>query len=347
MTEQMVLGVEAFDCGIQKSLIYAGTEPIQYLDGTKVFFHFKTLIKDDGTLLDDSKVYDEKKPMELVIGKKFKLEVWERAIKTMWLNEVARFTVIKDLLYDYPIAAKQLRDYYKRSNSKLFEEKQSQNHHHDHNHQHQSHHCCGFNLIEHGVGYSDLDKLLKSPCDLEFIFQIVRVELPGEYKKDSWLLNDKEQTDMIPILKQEGNELFKEKNYEQAARKYEEALNYLEQLMLKEKPKDVDWLKLNQQKLPILLNYSMCKYNLADYYSCIEHTNTILEYEPENVKALFRRAKANVAVWNLNEARQDLKKCSQIDSSVQSEVDNLLNYINRVESKKQKEERELFKGRLF
>ncbi len=34
--EQMVLGTEAFDCGIQKRLIYAGKHPVNYVDGTKV-----------------------------------------------------------------------------------------------------------------------------------------------------------------------------------------------------------------------------------------------------------------------------------------------------------------------
>ena len=34
---RMVLGTEAFNCGIQKSLIHAGKNPINYVDGTKVF----------------------------------------------------------------------------------------------------------------------------------------------------------------------------------------------------------------------------------------------------------------------------------------------------------------------
>ena len=48
-------------------------------------------------MLDDSKKMNEKKPMELIVGKKFKLEIWERALTTMWLNEVARFQVVKEV----------------------------------------------------------------------------------------------------------------------------------------------------------------------------------------------------------------------------------------------------------
>lgn len=35
------------------------------------------------------------KPMELVLGKKFKMEVWETIVKLMSINEVATFTVTK------------------------------------------------------------------------------------------------------------------------------------------------------------------------------------------------------------------------------------------------------------
>ena len=100
--EKMVLGPEAFDCGIQKRLVHAGKEPIEYADGTKVYFHYKTIISENGTVIDDSKQLNPNKPMELIIGKKFKLEIWERAIKTMWLNEVAKFTVVKEVkIYSY------------------------------------------------------------------------------------------------------------------------------------------------------------------------------------------------------------------------------------------------------
>ena len=77
---------------IQKKLLHAGVGPsdIDIPDGTKLKFHFVTK-KIDGTILDDSRKWD--KPMELLIGKKFKLEAWEMCLKTMRLQEVASFVV--------------------------------------------------------------------------------------------------------------------------------------------------------------------------------------------------------------------------------------------------------------
>jgi len=37
------------------------------------------------------------KPMELVLGKKFKLEVWEAIIQTMSISEVSTFAVDKSV----------------------------------------------------------------------------------------------------------------------------------------------------------------------------------------------------------------------------------------------------------
>ena len=57
----------------------------------QAIFHYRTMKTDDErTVLDDSRHSD--KPMELIFGKKFKLEVWEKLLKTMKVKEVAEFT---------------------------------------------------------------------------------------------------------------------------------------------------------------------------------------------------------------------------------------------------------------
>lgn len=58
----------------------------------QVMFHYRTSLC-DGTVLDDSrKMGGKNKPMELILGKKFKLPVWERVIITMRPGEIAEFT---------------------------------------------------------------------------------------------------------------------------------------------------------------------------------------------------------------------------------------------------------------
>lgn len=62
----------------------------------QLYFHFRTEIcNDENTIVDDSHKYN--KPMEIILGKKFKLEVWETCLRTMRLNEVASFKVEKSV----------------------------------------------------------------------------------------------------------------------------------------------------------------------------------------------------------------------------------------------------------
>lgn len=82
---------------IKKETVYAGTKYIPLKAGAKVKFHFETKRADNLKVIDDSRKIN--KPLELVLGKKFKLEVWEVIVQKMALNEVARFTVDKSVSY--------------------------------------------------------------------------------------------------------------------------------------------------------------------------------------------------------------------------------------------------------
>ncbi|XP_044737631.1 AH receptor-interacting protein [Chrysoperla carnea] len=312
---------------IVKKIIHLGTKNVDFEFGTKVTFHFQTrLCNDDRTLIDDSRALGDK-PMELVIGKKFKLEVWEAIVQKMALNEVAQFTVDKSLVSQYPFVSKVLRNAVKP------------------NEKHRAH-CCVATLQNEGVGYDDLNNLLKKPCDLEFTIELLKVESPNDYKKELWQLSDDEKLKMIPVIRERGNIEFHEKNYAAAAETYGEAIGLLEQLMLKEKPHDDEWNELNKMKIPLLLNYSQCKLNLSDFYPVIEHCTTVLQSEPDNIKALFRRGRAHVGAWNPEKAKEDFRKVIGLDPTlipaVQKEMKVLTDTMKLRDEQDKKNLRKLF-----
>ncbi|XP_006812772.1 AH receptor-interacting protein-like [Saccoglossus kowalevskii] len=319
---------ENTECGIKKKLLYAGDGELpDFPDGTKVKFHYKTVKLDDArTVLDDSKKYG--KPMELIIGKQFKLEVWEKCIKTMRLNEVAQYTVDKSLIGVYPVVAKSLREF--ASGGKI---------------EHEKKHCCGLAQFQNsGLGHSDLDELLQNPQPLDFIFEVTEIDYPGEYKKESWAMNEQEKMDSVPSLQAEGNQLYKQKKYCKAAEKYAEALGCLEQLALKEKPGDTEWRRLDAMKIPLLLNYAQCKLLLKDYYQVIEHTNTVLDKDSDNVKALFRRAKAHFACWNFEDAKKDFTRAAELDKTLSGVVKKELKILEETKKEKDLEEKTRLQG---
>ena len=126
------------------------------------------------------------------------------------------------------------------------------------------------------VAFSFLSKTLGNIFGdaIELTFQ------PEEYKKEAWQMDAGEKAGEIPALREEGNRLFKGGRVEEAEEKYKTAIGMLEQLMLREKPQDAEWLDLRSRKVPLLLNFAQCKLSKKEYYPVIEHTTEVLESDP-------------------------------------------------------------------
>ena len=204
-------------------------------------------------------------------------------------------------------------------------------------------HTCGHAAM--ATGYDDLDKLVLDKPSLMFEIEIIKVEQPGEYKQDSWQLTDGQKRDAIPKLRQHGNELYREHKHTEAAEKYFEALSYLEQLSVKEKPYSEGWDKINSEKLPLLLNYAQCKMESQDYRDVIRHTSSALEIDSNNVKAYYRRAKAHAACWNVEEAKKDFQQAVTLDPSLAKHVSKELAQLQDKLQKQNKIESEQLRGK--
>ncbi|XP_055339763.1 AH receptor-interacting protein-like [Paramacrobiotus metropolitanus] len=320
---------------IRKHILKEGTDAIPVTNDTKIKFFYKT-IKPDGTILDDNNAQSD--PLEMLFGKQFKLEVWEECLKTMRLHEIARFSVDRDLLSSYPLVAKSLRD--------IAKGKAPNSCGHDHGDGGQ-HRCCGMQtLMEQGLGYPDLDALIKKPEDLDFEFQIVDAQSPGSYEKDPWAMDVGEKMENVPKLHEEGNHLYKRQKYVEAADRYSKALGLLEELTGHEKPQSEEWMKLDKMMIPLLLNYTQCQLILGHYNEAIQHTTTVIEKDPVNVKAWYRRAKAHAMAWNPKEAREDFAKAAQLDPALKNAIDKDLRELDNVQKIRDVEDKERMK-KLF
>lgn len=182
-------------------------------------------------------------------------------------------------------------------------------------------HCCGSTLQNEGIGIPVLDELFRSPCDLIFTLENLSIELPEDYEKESWQLNENEKLESVEGYRARGNEMFKNNNFPGAEEMYSLALGVLEQLMLREKPKDEEWFALAKIKIPLLLNFSQCRLLQKDYYRVIECCTEVLSYDPDNLKAYYRRGKAHGGAWNLEKAEEDLVRCSLLDPLLKPSID--------------------------
>nr|NP_001075406.1 AH receptor-interacting protein [Equus caballus]AAQ17066.1 aryl-hydrocarbon receptor-interacting protein [Equus caballus] len=341
--------------GIQKRVIQEGRGELpDFQDGTKATFHYRTLHSDkEGAVQDDSRVRG--KPMELIIGKKFKLPVWETIVCTMREGEIAQFCCDVKHVVLYPLVAKSLRNI---AAGKDPLEGQR--------------HCCGIaQMHEHSsLGHADLDALQQNPQPLIFDIEMLKVESPGTYQQDPWAMTDAEKakavpvihqegstyqqdpwamTDAekakaVPVIHQEGNRLYREGHVKEAAAKYYDAIACLKNLQMKEQPGSPDWIQLDQQITPLLLNYCQCKLVAQEYYEVLDHCSSILNKYDDNVKAYFKRGKAHAAVWNAQEAQADFAKVLELDPALAPVVSRELRALEARIRQKDEEDKARFRG---
>uniref|UniRef100_UPI00358E87FD AH receptor-interacting protein n=1 Tax=Myxine glutinosa TaxID=7769 RepID=UPI00358E87FD len=264
-----------------------------------------------GSLLDDSRAYG--RPMELLLGKQFKLPVWETLLRSMRPGEVAIFCCDPPHVALYPTVARSLRKIVAGGEP---EEMRS--------------HCCGLaHASPPAHDQQDLADLQAQPQPLLFTMELIKVEEPGDYEQELWAMNDEELLAAVPRLHTEGNAAYHSGDMKRAAKAYHNAIVCLKNLQMKEKPGDAPWLELDTQINPVLLNLCQCNLNTGDFYSVIEHTSSIISKYEDNVKAYFKRGRAHAAVWNEKEARSDFTHAADLDPSLKPAIQRELAVLSR------------------
>eukprot|EP00076_Gallus_gallus_P006656 XP_001233085.4 aryl-hydrocarbon-interacting protein-like 1 [Gallus gallus] len=325
MEETYLLNVE----GVRKKILHGGRGELpKFQDGSKITFHFQTL-KDnfERTVIDDSR--EAGMPMEIIVGKMFKIEIWETLLCSMRTGEVAEFWCDAIHTGMYALVSKGMR--------RIAEGRDPL--------EGQKHRCGMGNMFDyHSTGYDDLDELQRTPQPLIFIMELFRVEEPSAYKRDTWAMSKEEKLAAVPVLHSEGNRLVLQKDFQRAAEKYQEAVICLRNLQAKEKPWEEGWLKLESLVTPLVLNYCQCQLELGEYYEVLEHTTELLQKHNDNAKAYFKRAKAHAAVWNEREAREDFLRVAHLDPAMAAAVKKELKLLGERMRKKHVEDRKRYQG---
>mmetsp|Transcript_82357 Transcript_82357/g.142822 ORF Transcript_82357/g.142822 Transcript_82357/m.142822 type:complete len:487 (-) Transcript_82357:76-1536(-) len=110
--------------------------------------------------------------------------------------------------------------------------------------------------------------------------------------------------------KDRGNDLIKESQFGKARAAYEESLMMIQNW----RGTELAQLKTrNQLRLSCLMNITLCDLKLEDFNDAIRHASEVLEFDPQNCKALYRRGVAQLSSGNLRESRMDLLDASKLD----------------------------------
>jgi len=121
---------------------------------------------------------------------------------------------------------------------------------------------------------------------------------------DTRKLPKKERMRMVLKNKEEGTELFKGGNWRMAGARYSKALTHAAKFF-DLSPEDEQEVK--DVKLSLYLNLSMCYIKMSNWDQVMRNTGEALTLDPNNAKALFRRASAFEAKKDWDKALEDLK----------------------------------------
>lgn len=119
-------------------------------------------------------------------------------------------------------------------------------------------------------------------------------------------------SDDYEALKNEGNDLFKAKKFDEAIVRYTRAIE-----------------AKGDEAIPYS-NRAICFTNLGQYFEAIEDCDRAIEVDPTFVKAYYRRALAKKELFRYDKACEDFEKVLSFDSSLtqaKKELQNLQKLI--------------------
>ncbi|KAK8946302.1 Peptidyl-prolyl cis-trans isomerase PASTICCINO1 [Platanthera guangdongensis] len=168
------------------------------------------------------------------------------------------------------------------------------------------------------------------------------IELVGfETPKDWTGLNFQNIMDEVVKIKSTGNRLFNQGKYELAKAKYDKVLREYNHV----NPQDDEEGKtfLNSRNT-LHLNVAACFQKMGEYRKSIETCNKVLDANPVNVKALYRRGTAYMLSGDFEEARKDFNAMISMDKSSEPDANAALQKLKQKELEVEKKDRKQFKG---
>mmetsp|Transcript_79489 Transcript_79489/g.92928 ORF Transcript_79489/g.92928 Transcript_79489/m.92928 type:complete len:297 (+) Transcript_79489:41-931(+) len=139
--------------------------------------------------------------------------------------------------------------------------------------------------------------------------------------------------------KSKGTEKFKVNDYTQASKHYTKALmafKYATEEIAEEGQEGLE-KAVKEIQIPCHLNLALCFLKLNEYDMAKIHANHVLDIDPDNVKALYRKALVNYHTGYLTDAKNDLKLANELDPTNQ-EVITLMHMVR--DKRKAENERE-------
>lgn len=157
-------------------------------------------------------------------------------------------------------------------------------------------------LPEYAFGSKGHDEF-KIPSDAKVEYEIEL--LAFEKVKNSWEMDDTEKLEQAKLLKEQGNKYLKEGKLSLALKKYNRAKNFLTGFKENE--------ECNQLLIAVHSNLSLLYQKQNNNDEVIANCNKVLELDPNNIKALYRRGQVKITTQDFDKAIADFNRVMELE----------------------------------
>jgi len=193
---------------------------------------------------------------------------------------------------------------------------------------------------DYGYGDSGSPPRIPAKADLNFEVEIIdftedEEDKLNDEKKQKWDMSDEDKKAEAKKLKEEGTELFKKQDYVNAAEKYTEAAEYINDDEDGEKssvPENSKELYINCWN-----NAAMCLLKIKRYSATESACSSVIKVDEKNVKALYRRGVASMKAEDFSQAKKDLLLAHSLDKENKAVIKACSELKGAITEVKQKE----------
>ncbi|XP_050297331.1 peptidyl-prolyl cis-trans isomerase FKBP8-like [Anthonomus grandis grandis] len=185
------------------------------------------------------------------------------------------------------------------------------------------------------------------PPNATVVFDVELVDIMPEEDCESLTLLERQK--LGNKKRERGNWWYQRGDNSLAIQCYRRALNYLDEVESEgtevEKPTDQELQKLLEDRLKVLNNMASAQIKMELYDQALVSLQTVLRCQPENVKALFRKAKVHVAKNDLPQALKLLEKAKSLepeDPLITKEINQVSATINKQKNSEREYARRMF-----
>ncbi|XP_065190279.1 AH receptor-interacting protein-like [Sycon ciliatum] len=300
--------------GIQKRLItFSPLEAPDFCFGCYALVHFRSTILEKGgkeTTLDDTHTL-KGGPLEYLVHAEQIFPVLMEVLQEMRVQEVAHFIVDADRLDGYSKLMTWWRQKCKQRRPDVSSGAER---------------SAAIVSDDDDKENADLAAFSRSGLPLRLEVELCALDPPCDVERDMHLVETPEQkAALVPRLRQRGVDLYRMHRLDMAYDRFCTAVSLAQELLEFETPTGEHFRRYQTDLLlPLALNCSQCALNRGEFERAVTWCTLALGVEPDNVKALFRRARAYLGAWEPDLARRDYQLAQQLDPSLERLVEKEL-----------------------